>query len=112
MVVTNGTFNLNDAELRLGLIGPVTNGAEFVIVRNLQEDFSTLGQFRFGDTIVAEGETNGFGSAQLFAIVYGADIDGDGYFNDVVLTAVIPEPSALTLVGAGLLLLIAVRRRR
>ncbi len=56
------------------------------------------------------GSTNAFGSSSYFQIDY-RDLDQDGRYNDIVLTSVIPEPSAWLLVLAGLGLLAMVRRR-
>jgi hypothetical protein len=97
--VTGGVV-LQDGQLVVTLgFTPAVNDS-FVIISNDLSD-AVSGQF-LG---LSQGSLLTVNST-IFQVSY---VGGTG--NDVVLT-VIPEPSALTLVGAGLLLLLVVRRRR
>jgi hypothetical protein len=112
VVVAAGQFAFGHAELRIGL--DPTNavyGTEYAIGHITGGGGTSVERFWFGGAAVEEGMTNSFGSAYEYVITYKAILDGDGYENDIVLR-LIPEPSALTLVGAGLLVLLVTRRRR
>jgi len=102
-VDVTGTVNISNSILTLDVsFSPTTNDL-FTIIVNDGSD-AVLGTFQ-GLTENAFIDASSPGVDAFFRISY---IGGTG--NDVVLTATIPEPSALLLFGAGLLVL-ALRRK-
>ena len=101
----NGFFNLSDGVLQIASLDPgLTNGTQFLILLDQNENSYGYGTF----SNAPEGTP-----FELNGVWYQLDrvnFDGDAQ-NDLLLT-LIPEPNALTLVGLGLALVVASRRRR
>lgn len=100
VLVTGSSASISNSILALSWTTAPTGGDKFLILSN--DTPSTV----FGEFAGWSNLSTQFVSGVGFEINYFA---GNG--NDVLLT-VIPEPSALALVGAGLLLLVATQRRR
>ncbi len=95
-----GTITIENATLSLRIGGPLLAGDQFTILENDGTD-AVLGQF----SGLAEGGTFTAGS-QTFTISYQGN---DG--NDVVLTAVVPEPRTWVLLSIGTVFLFGERLR-
>ena len=99
-----GFFNVSDATLKIASLNPtLTNGTKFVLLFNQNEN-----SYGYGSFSNAPDGTPFQAGGVWYQLDYVA-LDGDAV-NDVVLT-LIPEPNALTLVGAGLALLLLTSRR-
>lgn len=112
----DGTVSSSNAILNLsidpGLV--LVGGEKFVLFDNLSSsDKTNTGLFKIGANTLSEGEIFSVGARQ-FQINYNAvgGLDASFAANDVVLTAIVPEPAAVALCAASLSILTLRRRRR